>query len=86
MTIDSDVINMPVKIGDIRYAIAYTEDTRVIEVIIREIDFEEQMIVIQSCERIFHFWKLAIADFYKWANFKTRADAEKVLEECMNCE
>lgn len=84
--IDSDVIDTPIKIGDIRYAIAYTENTRVIEVIIREIDFEEQRIVIQSCERIFHFWKLDMADFYKWANFKTRKEAEKALEESRNAD
>lgn len=70
-----------VKEGDTRYAIAYTADTRVIEVRITEINRDGSVIRIESVANPLHFWFLDSKDFYKWSNFKTREEAEKTLAE-----
>lgn len=79
--LENGVIVPIVKEGDTRYAIAYTADTRVIEVRITEINRDGSVIRIESVANPLHFWFLDSKEFYKWSNFKTREEAEKTLEE-----
>lgn len=74
---------LPCAIGDIRYAIAYTQDTRVIKVRITDIMKKDDLIEIfvESVVNKLHFWRLSLDDFLKWANFATREKAEKALKE-----
>lgn len=85
MTERERLIELPCKIGDIRYAIAYTQNTRVIKVrvfdIIQKDDKPE--IFVESVENTLHFWRLSLDNFLKWANFITRHDAEIALKECV---
>ena len=71
-----------VAIGDISYAIAYSTP-RVVYVRVFQIQIIDNntYIWIENIEDTTDFWKLAEDDYIKWANFSTKEEAEKKLEE-----
>jgi len=70
------------KIGDKFFTIAYTENTRVIEVEV--IDIENingvEIIHIQNIEILHDKWYISVEPLGQW-KFKTREEAEKKLNE-----
>lgn len=70
------------KIGDKFFTIAYTKNTRVIEVEV--IDIENingiEMIHIQNTERHHDKWYISVEPLGQW-KFATREEAEKRLSE-----
>lgn len=83
---ESKFIELPCAIGDITYAIAYVDNTRVIKVKVFQINIGEYetVIWIENTEDTTDFWKLTVDEYNEWARFSTRGEAEKKLEECKN--
>ncbi|MGN1120681.1 MAG: hypothetical protein ACI4Q4_10005 [Oscillospiraceae bacterium] len=74
---------LPFKVGDRRYAIAYMDNPRVVGIVVMKIDFldDSTEIAVQSIENPCHIWFLKIHAFFKWCNFRTREEAEKYLDD-----
>ena len=79
----SKFIELPCSIGDITYAIAYTNKPRVIEVKVFQILNCENTISIwiENTADKTDFWKLTVDQYNKWAKFSTQQEAEMELKE-----
>ena len=79
----SKFIELPCSIGDITYAIAYTENTRPVEVRVFQIIVNEHEVIIwiESIKDKTDFWRLTADQYNEWAKFSTQEEAKKKLEE-----
>lgn len=80
----SDSIGM-IKVGDTRFAVAYTVNTRVIEVEILQIKvFSDANMSAEIAVRDEAYpagvWFLSLDTFLEWGNFSTREEAEEALK------
>ena len=73
---------VPCSVGDEAYVIAYSTNTRVIQIRVSQIQFIDNNIYIwiENMENTFDFWKLTAKE-YNESCFLTREEAEKKLEE-----
>lgn len=73
------------KVGDTRYAVAYTVNTRVIEVEILQIKVFSDVnmpaeIAVRNVDDRADIWFLNLDSFLEWADFSTREEAEDALK------
>lgn len=73
---------IPYSVGDTSYAIAYSTPI-IIQVRIFQIQIVDHntYIWIENIEDTIDFWKLPVDEYNEWANFPTKEEAEKKLEE-----
>lgn len=74
-----------IKVGDVRFTVAYTENVEIIEVRVMQIRLNDSShqseITVQRTDKPHHIWFLDLIKFLEWSNFKTYEEAETALEE-----